>query len=287
MNGERLNVTLLPAGVNPADLRDWANAMDQREGRATIHSDTLRHLADVIPAVCRKIGEMGDKLATFDLMRSENKALRAEALFAEKLLTISREHLTKALEGEPEASGDYMPESKVLALVRRLKREIELLTRTRRRLAEEAMMQSVRADRAEADNAALIEVKGAAGFIWVTCAGLLPSEQLMRLAKALQACQGPHPGNDLRQLLATALAEVERLKADATMRDPQGLWQGDCGHIWDRRKNGSECPVCKELVRVKAQTVTITVHAPQLDPEVLSRVVTESLTQWWRRQRVA
>ncbi|MDI6872517.1 MAG: hypothetical protein QME79_14425 [Bacillota bacterium] len=148
-------VNLLPPGITPAMLRDWAEAMDKRDGRATVLSDTLRHLAEAIPKVSRKIGEMGDKLSTCDLLRKDVDYLTGMVLngFTKDLLRVARESFAKELEGEPEAKirPDVPIEAKVLLLVQRLKKEVCLLTTTRRRLAEEVMAQKERADRAERD----------------------------------------------------------------------------------------------------------------------------------------
>jgi hypothetical protein len=103
-------------------------------------------------------------------------------------------------------------------------------------LTTQLTAERTRAERAEADNAALV------GLLKKLAPAL---EQFCQFGggswlDALTIINSPHPGDPLRE-------ELKRLRTEAAMRDPNGLWQGKCGHIWYKRKHGEECPVCREL----------------------------------------
>jgi hypothetical protein len=80
-----MTMELLPTGANPGMLRDWADSMDRREGRATIHSDTLRYLAMHIPIAERVEDGLRDELKLNDgmLARQCDVARAAEHEVAE------------------------------------------------------------------------------------------------------------------------------------------------------------------------------------------------------------
>jgi hypothetical protein len=103
-----------------------------------------------------------------------------------------------------------------------------------------------RAEHAEADNAVLVETMTTIKFPGMI-GDALPDHYEFHITgtagefrKIDKALLRPHPGDHLRE-------ELKRLRTEAAMRDPNGLWQGKCGHIWYKRKHGEECPVCREL----------------------------------------
>jgi hypothetical protein len=97
-----------------------------------------------------------------------------------------------------------------------------------------------------ADNAALVD--GLKDTLEAACEADTELNPLVKnaVAKANRLLSQPHPGDSVRE-------ELERLRADAAMRDPNGLWLGECGHIWDIRKSGKECPVCKEIGQAQTE----------------------------------
>jgi hypothetical protein len=118
-------------------------------------------------------------------------------------------------------------------------------------LEQQLTAERTRAEQAEADNAALMEgleaIKGFATRKADHYTADFLDELLERVVgMASMILSQPHPGDAIRE-------ELERLRADAAMRDPFSLYIGKCGHIWNIRKSGEECPTCREIVQAQTE----------------------------------
>jgi rubrerythrin len=112
-------------------------------------------------------------------------------------------------------------------------------------------------EQAEADVVALVDGLRKSQVLWRPSVYEPRCQKAPAVSEATQLVaellSQPHPGDPLRE-------ELERLRADAAMRDPNGLWRGECGHIWDKRKRGEECPVCRELKRLREALEALAAH---------------------------